>query len=80
MSSRLAVSIARSRFEVVQEQEQRAGFSEKQVRADAPFFRQGRAGAWRSELRPELAERMLATQADVMRRFGYLDEEGTPVF
>ena len=77
---RLTAAIARSRFELMQDQEQQAGFSEKHARADAPFFRSGRAGAWRDELTPELAEKVLSTQAEVMRQFGYLDENHEPVF
>ena len=30
------------------------------MRADAPFFRQGRVGAWRDELTPDLADRIIA--------------------
>jgi aryl sulfotransferase len=77
---RLTAAIAFSRFELMQAQEQQAGFDEKHVRADAPFFRRGRAGAWRDELAPQLAEKILSTQAQVMAQYGYLDANHKPVF
>jgi len=77
---RLSRAVAFSRFASIQEQEQKAGFKEKHMRADALFFREGRAGSWRSGLAPELAHRVISTHGDVMRRFGYLDEKNQPVF
>jgi hypothetical protein len=77
---RFTKAITFSRFEGIQDQEKQAGFKEKAMRADAPFFRRGRAGNWRSELSEELAARIMATQRDVMLRFGYLDQHDNPVF
>ena len=77
---RLKRALAFSRFEALQEQELRAGFRERHMRADALFFREGRAGAWRLELGSEMAARILSTQGEVMRRFGYVDERGEPAF
>jgi hypothetical protein len=77
---RFSKAIMFSRFAGIRDQERQAGFKEKTMRADAPFFRQGRAGNWRSELIPELAERIIVTQRDVMQRFGYLDDRGQPIF
>ena len=39
---------------------------------DRPFFRRGMAGAWRTELAPELSRRVERDHAAVMRRLGYL--------
>lgn len=79
-AQRFSNALALSRFELIQEQELRDGFREKHIRADAPFFREGRAGTWRDELPDDLADRILASQGDVMGRFGYLDLDGKPVF
>jgi hypothetical protein len=79
-AGRLSKAMAFSRFDDIQDQERKSGFKEKRLKADAPFFREGRAGTWRAEMPPELAERILATQAEIMRRFGYLDENSQPVF
>lgn len=77
---RMKRALTFSAFDTLQRQEQRLGFREKQMRADAPFFRAGRAGTWRLELDADMAARILDTQADVMRRFGYINMAGEPVF
>lgn len=77
---RLEQALAFSRFENLQARETTEGFSEKMATATAPFFRKGRAGSWREELSPELAEQIIITHAEIMRRFGYLDENGQPVY
>jgi hypothetical protein len=73
-------ALAFSRFEALQDQELRAGFRERHMGADALFFREGRAGAWRLDLGAEMAARILSTQGEIMRRFGYMDARGEPVF
>jgi hypothetical protein len=78
--ARLSRAIAFSQFESIREQEQQSGFKEKRLRADAPFFREGRAGSWRVELSTHLADKIIDTQGETMRRFGYLDEDNHPVF
>jgi hypothetical protein len=77
---RFVKAIKFSSFHGSQDQERQGGFKEKTMRADTLFFRQGRAGNWRSELPEELANRIMVTQRDVMRRFGYLDEHDNPIF
>lgn len=77
---RLATALDRSRFEILRAQEQEIGFAERQLQADAPFFRRGGAGSWRAELPAALASRIVASQGDVMRRFEYLDARGRPVY
>jgi hypothetical protein len=61
-----------SRFEEMQRQEERVGFAEKLPRAQS-FFRAGQTGAWRLQLNPEQAARLVADHGEIMRRFGYLD-------
>lgn len=77
---RLANAIALSQFEKVQGQESQTGFKERVMQSDAPFFRQGKSGAWREELSLELADKIIKSNADVMRRFGYLDQNNDPLF
>ncbi len=40
------------------------------------FFRQGKAGAWREVLSPELVQTMIEDHREVMMRFGYLTPGG----
>jgi aryl sulfotransferase len=79
-TTRLSHAVSLSDFRTVREQELKFGFREKHMRADAPFFRQGRVGAWREELTPDLADRIVTAQGEEMRRFGYLDPDGRPVY
>ena len=57
---------------------ERGGFRE--ARAGQPFFREGRVGSWRDALTPEQAARIVRDHREVMRRFGYLTDDGEPVF
>jgi hypothetical protein len=68
-----------SSFDVVREQEEAEGFHEKSPVAGR-FFRKGEVGSWREELNEEQAERIVRDHREVMRRFGYLDEDGKIVF
>jgi len=66
-------------IEESQRQEQEHGFHEKNPVA-VSFFRKGQVGSWRDELTDEQAQRIINDHAEVMRRFGYLTEEGKPVY
>lgn len=68
-----------SSFEVLQKQEVEQGFREKPANMER-FFRKGKVGSWREELTSEQAQRIIADHGEVMRRFGYLTEDGQPVF
>lgn len=76
---RVKKAIEFSRFEELKSQEEKAGFSEKMALAKS-FFRKGEIGSWREKLTPEQAAKIVADHGEVMRRFGYLDAEGKPVF
>jgi hypothetical protein len=67
-----------SAFDVLQGQENATGFREKSVAASR-FFRKGESGTWRKELSSEQIARIVADHGAVMRRFGYLDENGEVV-
>jgi hypothetical protein len=75
--ARVARALAHSRFEALQAQERTKGFREK-LKGDT-FFRQGRAGGWREVLSPAQVSAIVAAHGEVMRRFGYLHADGTPV-
>ena len=56
-------------FQRMQAQENKDGFSE--MLTPGKFFRCGKAGSWKDELKPELAERIESQHGKVMERFGY---------
>lgn len=76
---RLRKAIDFSSFTELRRQEQEHGFREKAPCADA-FFRQGHVGSWRQVLAEDTVQRLITDHAGMMRRFGYLDAHGAPVF
>lgn len=78
-AARVKKAIAFSQFEEVRQQEEKAGFHER-MGVTKSFFRKGEAGAWRDELTAAQARRLITDHEAVMRRFGYLDARGDPVF
>lgn len=67
-----------SDFKEIQKQEAEKGFKEKPVKVKT-FFRKGVAGAWRDELPENLVKQICSDHAEMMKRFGYLDETGQPI-
>lgn len=61
-------------FKTLQAQERAHGFRERPPVAGkaAPFFRSGRAGAWREVLSAAQAQAIVEAHGRAMRRFGYL--------
>ncbi len=76
---RIRKAVAFSSFSELQRQEKDKGFRERSVNAPGNFFRRGEVGSWREELPYDLAQRLIDTHGESMRRFGYLDENGQPV-
>ncbi len=74
--ARVARALTHARFENVRAQEQAGGFREAMDRR--PFFRQGKAGGWRETLSPAQVAAIVSQHGDVMRRFGYLNADGSP--
>jgi hypothetical protein len=72
-------AIAQSSFEKLAAQEQEKGFRERSAKAER-FFRSGKAGSWRATLSAEQVEKIVQDHSDVMRRFGYIDADGSPYF
>lgn len=70
-ATRVRHAVAFSDFSELQRQEQTQGFRERSVAASGAFFRRGQVGAWREELPPDLARRLIETHGETMRRFGY---------
>lgn len=77
--TRVLKAVAFSDFHELQRQEHTNGFRERLAQASGPFFRQGRTDSWRDELPPPLVKRLIEVHAELMRRFGYLDDNNQPV-
>ena len=69
---RLEKAMKLSSFKVLKAQEERKGFIERPKRADAAFFREGRAGQWKKLLTPAQIAKIEDDHGEQMRRFGYL--------
>ncbi|NBV25364.1 MAG: sulfotransferase domain-containing protein [Proteobacteria bacterium] len=72
---RVARALAHAKFENLRAQEQARGFRESAERR--PFFRQGKAGGWREVLSDEQVAAIVSAHGEVMRRFGYLNADGS---
>lgn len=75
---RLAKAIRFSSFKELRNQELARGFKEKTQMSES-FFRQGKAGGWRSTLTDAQIERIIQDHQMVMQRFGYLNSLGEVV-
>lgn len=78
-AERVRRAVKFSDFPELSRQEKQGSFRERLPGARS-FFRKGEVGSWRAALTPQQAQRIIANHADVMRRFGYLDDHGQPVF
>lgn len=63
-------AIAETKFEKLQQQEDKGGFTEKNKRSKS-FFRKGIAGGWVSELTPLQIKSIIDQHSEVMKRYGY---------
>ena len=63
-----------AQFSELQRQESETGFRER-VSSGAPFFRSGRAGAWRGQLPEESAAALVRAHGATMARLGYATDE-----
>jgi hypothetical protein len=78
-AERLRKAIRFSSFDVLQAQEKEHGFDEKMPFSES-FFRKGKISTWREKLSDEQAVQIVAEHGAVMKRFGYLTEDGKIVF
>jgi hypothetical protein len=76
---RIRKAIRFSRFEELRAQEEARGFRER-PHADKVFFRKGQIGSWRETLSTEQAQEITRDHGEVMKRFGYLGQNGDPIF
>ena len=77
-AGQLSAAIERSSFATLKQQEDEAGFSEKPDSAER-FFREGKAGQWRTALTACQIRAIVATHHQQMHRFGYLIDELRPL-
>jgi hypothetical protein len=71
--ARLRKAVELSSFDQLKQQERAKGFKEKPKSADV-FFREGKAGQWRSQLTRNQIRRIMSDHSEQMRRFGYFEE------
>jgi aryl sulfotransferase len=64
-------AVAQSDFSELSRQEKQKGFREASE-SGSPFFRQGRAQAWREAITREQADAVESVHRDTMKEFGYL--------
>ena len=74
--TRLDKAVRFSAFDELAGQEEESGFRELPKGATTRFFRAGRTGAWRDALSDRQTARMIEANGALMRRFGYLGEDG----
>lgn len=72
-------AVEASSFEKLKAEEEQEGFSERPVKT-AAFFRSGKAGDWKNHLSDEQRDRIIMDHKTVMRKYGYLDSDGHPVY
>ncbi|HWR12087.1 MAG TPA: sulfotransferase domain-containing protein [Rectinemataceae bacterium] len=68
-----------SSFEKLKAEEEQKGFREKPCKT-ASFFRSGQTGDWRNHLSEAQRDRIIADHGTMMRKYGYLDDRGNPVY
>lgn len=68
---RLRRAVHFSSLKELQKQESNSGFREKAPKTASPFFRQGASNAWNKEMPLELAQKIVETHGETMKRFGY---------
>jgi aryl sulfotransferase len=76
---RVQKAIRFSGFSELQKQETLHGFNQRPQNA-ASFFRKGKVGSWRESLTHQQVQQIIKDHRDVMKRFGYLNDQDDPVF
>lgn len=71
-------AIAFSDFKELKKQEAERGFREKPPRAES-FFRKGETGSWKKVLSENQVRSIISVHGEVMKEFGYLDENNQPI-
>ena len=76
--ARLKKAIRFSSFKELSGQERKEGFVESRPDGKSAFFRQGKAGTWRATLSEAQVAKIVESQGELMKTFGYLDRKGRP--
>ncbi|MDP1663588.1 MAG: sulfotransferase domain-containing protein [Methylobacter sp.] len=69
----LEQAIRHAEFSELQRQEKQYGFSNRPVQSTQPYFRSGKAGAWKEVLTLQQQRLIEQKHHDMMVRYGYLD-------
>ena len=77
-TARIARAVRECGFERLRARERAEGFAERPTQMPA-FFRSGRVGAWRDQLSDAQVKQIIEDHGEVMRHFGYLDQQGHPM-
>lgn len=77
-AERIREAIDAVSFDRLRTREEEVGFWEKNPISES-FFRSGRAGDWADVLTDVQRDRIIEDHGAVMRRLGYLDDQGEPV-
>lgn len=72
-NTRLRDAVEKSAFARFRGQEEVVGFDEKPASAER-FFREGRAGQWRTALDDRQIRTIVTAHREAMQRFGYVPE------
>ena len=75
----IGAAIQKSSFGEMQKQEKEKGFKERPIGAPS-FFRKGEVGSWREQLTTEQVRQIIHAHGTVMKKFGYLTEDGETVY
>ena len=75
----IKVAIKKSDFNVLSQQESKEGFKEKMIKSKS-FFRKGQVGDWRNHLNEQEAQQIVNNHKNMMKKFGYLDENDELIF
>lgn len=74
--AKLQRAVEKSSFSSLQKKEQEQGFAEKSPNSER-FFRKGQSGGWRDILSDAQAKKIVAAHGAVMKKLGYITDNGS---
>ena len=78
-SQKIEEAIKKSDFNILTQQEKESGFKEKMIKSKK-FFRKGKIGDWRNYLDDKQVKEIIQHHREMMKKFGYLNENGNIIF